>query len=85
MLNRVENYLISLSHTVDQNASEHSKQMRELKEQTEFIGQQLDRLKKKLFDNRNKSGLKSNVSSNSLSNQWKKNLKISWLCYVVKL
>ncbi len=43
--------------------------MRELKEQTEFIGQQLDRLKKKLFDNKNKSGgLKSNSSSISLSN-----------------
>jgi hypothetical protein len=69
LLNRVENYLISLSHTIDQNASEHTKQMRELKEQTEFIGQQLDRLKKKLFDNKNKSGgLKSNSSSISLSN-----------------
>lgn len=49
LLNRVENYLVSMSHTLDQHINEQIKQMRELKEQVEIIMQQLDLLKKKII------------------------------------
>lgn len=47
LLNRVENYLVSMSHALDQHVNEQIKQMRELREQVEIIMQQLDLLKKK--------------------------------------
>lgn len=48
LLNRIENFLISMSHSFDQHVDEQLKQMRELKEQVVIIMQQLDVLKKRL-------------------------------------
>ena len=48
LLNRIENFLISMSHSFDQHVDEQLKQMRELKEQVCIIMQQMDVLKKKL-------------------------------------
>lgn len=49
LLNRIENFLISMSHSFDQHVDEQLKQMRELKEQVVIIMQQLDVVKKKLL------------------------------------
>lgn len=48
LLNRIENFLISMSHSLKQHIDEQLKQMRELSEQVELIMQQLDLVKRKL-------------------------------------
>ena len=49
LLNRIENYLVSMSHELDGHVNEEKKQMRELREQIEIIMQQLDLLRKKVM------------------------------------
>lgn len=56
LLNRIENFLISMSHSFKQHADEQLKQMRELSEQVEIIMQQLDLLKRKLSHLRTSGG-----------------------------
>lgn len=67
LLNRIENFLISMSHSFDQHVDEQLKQMRELKEQIVIIMQQLDVLKKKLIVNENVKEFTSPVTERRLS------------------
>lgn len=63
LLNRIENFLISMSHSFDQHIDEQLKQMRELKEQVVIIMQQMDVLKKKLLINEKINELKRSMST----------------------
>ncbi|CAF0731980.1 unnamed protein product [Brachionus calyciflorus] len=65
LLNRIENYLVSMSHELDRHINEEKKQMRELKEQIEIMMQQLDLLKKKIIQKETNSS--NNVLNRSLS------------------
>ena len=62
LLNRIENFLISMSHSFDQHVDEQLKQMRELKEQVVIIMQQMDVLKKKLLVNDRSKEFKRSIS-----------------------
>ena len=56
LLNRVEDYLITMAHTFDQNINEQVKEICELNEHVENVIKQLDLLKKKLmFSKENKT------------------------------
>ena len=63
LLNRVENYLVILSHDIDTHMHEQIKQMIEVKEQIEIIMHRLDFLRKRIVNNNNEIAIFGNPRS----------------------
>ena len=78
-MNRVEDYLITMTHTFDHNINEQIKELCELNEHVENIIKQLDILKKKLMYSKESKSDFSRLSTKRVSSRILKQREPSYM------